>query len=105
MDKLTMADMNSLNAIAGYLKNRGDSGAAAVLHQIQCKATKLLTDDSDVKYIKTVNVTNTKNVLVQIPAWVAKLWGLTIGDKLEVQYDQDKNKVCISPSINEDIQR
>lgn len=57
----------------------------------------------EAKYIKTVNVTNTKNVLVQIPAWIARLWGLNIGDRLEVQYDQSENKVCISPTINEDI--
>ena len=58
----------------------------------------------DIRYVKTVNVTNTKNVLVQIPAWIAKLWGLNVGDKLEVVYDASENKVCISLPVYTDVQ-
>ena len=59
----------------------------------------------EIKYIKTVNVTNTKNVLVQIPAWVTKLWGLNVGDKLEVVYDVQEDRLCISLPIYSDVPR
>lgn len=54
-------------------------------------------------YIKTVNVTNAKNVLVQIPGWVAKRWGLTVGDTLEVHYDADKDEIRIRRPILADV--
>ena len=57
----------------------------------------------DIKYLKTVNVTNTKNVLVQVPAWIAKLWGLNVGDKLEVVYDASEDRVCIHRPIYSDV--
>ena len=44
-------------------------------------------------YVKTANVTNTKNVLVQIPGWVVKRWGLHQGDKLEVCYNATDEEV------------
>lgn len=55
-------------------------------------------------YVKTVNVTNTKNVLVQIPAWVVSLWGLNIGDTLEVCYDGDEEELHIRRPIYTDVQ-
>ena len=54
-------------------------------------------------YVKTVNVTNTKNVLVQIPGWVVKLWGLEVGNKLEVRYDADEEEIRIKRSIYTDV--
>lgn len=44
MSRLTMEDMNSLNAIAGYLRCIGMKEAADVLTNIQRKATKLIKD-------------------------------------------------------------
>ena len=55
-------------------------------------------------YVKSANVTNTKNVLVQIPAWVVKRWGLNVGDALEVCYDGDKDEVRIRKAIYTDVQ-
>lgn len=40
MSRLTMDDMNSLNAIAGYLRAIGMKEAADILTNIQGKATK-----------------------------------------------------------------
>lgn len=57
----------------------------------------------DIMYLKTVKVTNTKNVLVQVPAWIAKMWELNVGDKLEVVYDATDNKVCISLPVYKDV--
>ena len=42
MDHLTYADMNSLNAIIGYLRCIGEHKIADVLFNIQVKATHLL---------------------------------------------------------------
>lgn len=56
-------------------------------------------------YVKTVNVTNTKNVLVQIPGWVAKRWGLEVGNVLEVCYDADNEEICIRRPIITDVYR
>lgn len=55
-------------------------------------------------YVKTANVTNTKNVLVQIPAWVVKRWGLQQGDKLEVCYNATEDEICIRRPIYTDVQ-
>lgn len=57
------------------------------------------------EYIKTANVTNVKNVLVQIPGWVAKRWGLQQGDKLEVCYNADEEEIRIRRPIVEDLHR
>ena len=55
------------------------------------------------KYVKTANITNVKNVLVQIPGWVAKRWGLRQGDKLEVCYDADEEEIRIKRSVVKDL--
>lgn len=55
-------------------------------------------------YVKTVNVTNTKNVLVQIPGWVAKRWGLNVGDTLEVCYDANEEEIRIKRTVLSDVQ-
>ena len=55
------------------------------------------------KYVKTANVTNVKNVLVQIPGWVAKRWGLQQGDKLEVCYDADEEETRIKRPVVKDL--
>ena len=55
------------------------------------------------KYVKTANVTNVKNVLVQIPGWVAKRWGLQQGDTLEVCYDADEEEIRIKRSVVKDL--
>ncbi len=55
-------------------------------------------------YVKSANVTNTKNVLVQIPAWVVKRWGLNVGDALEVCYDASEEEVRIKRALIPDVQ-
>lgn len=55
------------------------------------------------EYVKTANVTNVKNVLVQIPGWVAKRWGLQQGDKLEVCYDADEEEIRIKRAVIKDL--
>lgn len=42
MSRLSMDDMNSLNAIAGYLRLIGMKEAADILLNIQAKATRLI---------------------------------------------------------------
>lgn len=54
-------------------------------------------------YVKSANVTNTKNVLVQIPAWVVKRWGLNVGDALEVCYDASEEEVRIRRALIPDV--
>lgn len=44
MSRLTMEDMNSLNAIAGFLRVLGYTEAANILISIQGKATRLIND-------------------------------------------------------------
>ena len=47
---------------------------------------------------KTVNVTNPRNVLVQVPSFIAGTeWGLKQGDKLEVLYNDKTREVTIRP--------
>lgn len=49
---------------------------------------------------KTVNVTNPRNVLVQIPAFIAgATWRLKQGDKLEVLYNEATQEVTIRPAV------
>ena len=55
-------------------------------------------------YVKTANVTNPKNVLVQVPGWVVKRWGLNAGDTLEVCYDADEDEVHIRRPLYTDVQ-
>lgn len=101
MSKLSMADMNSLNGIASLLNHKGCYGQAAVLQSIQRKATAMIEEDEHSKttIYKTVNVTNTKNVLVQVPTWIARKWGLCKGDRLEVRYDDEADTITIVPAV------
>lgn len=46
---------------------------------------------------KTVNVTNLKNVLCQIPRAVVSDWGLKVGDTLELIYKD--GEVTIRPHV------
>lgn len=46
---------------------------------------------------KTVNVTNLKNVLCQIPRAVVSDWGLEVGDTLELIYQN--GEVRIRPNV------
>ena len=111
MDILDWADMNSLNAIAGALRLHGGAHAADTLRNIQCKATRMIAEleQSDcqeadkMQYVKTVNVTNTKNVLVQVPGWVVKRWGLDVGNTLEVCYDANEEEIRIRRPIRPDV--
>ena len=49
---------------------------------------------------KTVNVTNPRNVLVQIPSLIAGVeWGLKQGDRLEVLYSDETKEVTIRPAL------
>ena len=49
---------------------------------------------------KTVNVTNPKNVLVQIPSFIAGVeWSLRQGDKLEVLYNNELKEITIRPVL------
>lgn len=50
-------------------------------------------------HVKTVNVTNPRNVLVQLPSFVIANWGVTLGSHLEVHYDEDNRKVTIQPAV------
>ena len=112
MDRLNWGDMNSLNAIAGALRLHGGTLAADTLRHIQRKATSMIVEleQSDcqevnvMQYIKTVNVTNTKNVLVQVPGWVVKLWGLEVGNTLEVCYDANEEEIRIKRPIDANVQ-
>ncbi|MNF95263.1 hypothetical protein D3C81_1691930 [compost metagenome] len=48
-------------------------------------------------HVKNVNVTNPKNVLVQIPGFIASKWGLNQDSKLEVLYNEESQSVVIRP--------
>lgn len=48
-------------------------------------------------FSKTVNVTNEKNILCQIPKAVAADWGLKVGDTLELVYKDDT--ITIRPTV------
>ena len=50
-------------------------------------------------HVKTVNVTNPRNVLVQVPSFVIANWGITLGSHLEVHYDEEKQQLTIIPSL------
>ena len=49
------------------------------------------------EFRKEVNVTNMRNVLVQIPKAVVADWGLRVGDTLEVEYKD--GKISIRPNV------
>ncbi len=48
-------------------------------------------------YIKTVKVTNPKNVIVQLPRYIVDKWGLKQGDGLEVLTDEKEETITIKP--------
>lgn len=50
-------------------------------------------------HVKTVNVTNPRNVLVQVPSFVIANWGVALGSHLEVHYDEEKQQLTIIPSL------
>ena len=50
-------------------------------------------------HVKTVNVTNPRNVLVQVPSFVIANWGVVLGSHLEVHYDEEKQQLTIVPSL------
>ena len=50
-------------------------------------------------HVKTVNVTNPRNVLVQVPSFVIANWGVALGSHLEVHYDEKKQQLTIIPSL------
>lgn len=99
--ELSMVDMNSINAIAGFLRALGYGDLSEVLIGIQYRATRLIEkakeQDNVFEFSKTVKVTNMKNVLVQIPRAVVSDWGLRVGDEVELKY-QD-GKVTITPAV------
>lgn len=54
-------------------------------------------------YLKTVRVTNTKNVLVQIPAWVVTDLELSQGDSLEVHYNTETKEIVIRCAAEQSV--
>ena len=48
-------------------------------------------------HIKTVKVTNPKNVIVQLPSHIIAKWGLEQGDSMEVLTDDNETEVTIKP--------
>lgn len=48
-------------------------------------------------FMKEINVTNTKNVLCQIPKVVVADWDLKVGDTLELTYKD--GEVTIKPTV------
>ena len=40
--------------------------------------------------VKTVNVTDPRNVLVQVPSFIVAEWGITLGSHLEVLHEYTK---------------
>ena len=50
-------------------------------------------------HVKTVNVTNPRNVLVQVPSFVIANWGVALGSHLEVHYDEEKQQLTIHPAV------
>lgn len=89
MNELNHIDMNTLSTIA-YSICLERPEAAKVLLDIHDKASKMIRE-RDIMFTnyKEVNVTNLKNVLVQVPRIVAAEWNLQVGDKLEVAYNGD----------------
>lgn len=49
------------------------------------------------EFSKTINVTNLKNVLCQVPKVVVADWGLKVGDELEFTYKN--GEVTIRPYV------
>ena len=49
--------------------------------------------------VKTVRVSNPRNVLVQIPSFIVANWNLKADTRLEVHYDEENNKITIQPGL------
>lgn len=49
--------------------------------------------------VKTVNITNLRNVLVQMPSFIVANWGVKERDRLEVHYNEATKEVTIKPSV------
>ena len=47
--------------------------------------------------IKTIKVTNPKNVVLQIPGYVSSTWGLLTGSQLDMHFEN--GQVIIKPSV------
>lgn len=50
-------------------------------------------------HVKTVKVTNPRNVLVQIPSFVIATWGAAQCSSLEVHYDEKQGQITIKPTV------
>ena len=50
--------------------------------------------------IKTVRITNKRNVLVQIPSYIIAKWNPSTLNHLEVLYDEKNDQVCVRPCIH-----
>lgn len=50
-----------------------------------------------VRLYKTANVTNVRNVLIQIPGAIIAQWGLQNNDTLEVSFDEETNAIIVKP--------
>ena len=48
--------------------------------------------------LKTISVTNNRNVLVQIPGMIIAAWGTQNGSKLEVSYED--GQIIIKPLLH-----
>jgi hypothetical protein len=49
------------------------------------------------RHIKTVKVTNPKNVVVQLPGHLIERWGVQQGDGMEVYTNETEEGVYIKP--------
>ena len=49
--------------------------------------------------VKTVNVTNLRNVLIQVPRYIVTQWQLNDNSMLEVHYDDKSKEITIKPSV------
>lgn len=49
-------------------------------------------------HIKDARVTNPRNVLVQVPGWVARKWALKEGETLGVHISEDGEAIIIRPN-------
>ena len=52
--------------------------------------------------LKTVQVTNARNVLIQVPAVIVAQWGLKNKDRLVVEYNEEDNYIKVRPA-NKDM--
>jgi hypothetical protein len=48
-------------------------------------------------HVKTVKITNPKNVLVQLPGFIVNNWSLGKGDGIEVHESEDEQTIIIRP--------